>query len=106
MGEFTSVHPLCEFLSEIKIIKKVKLSESRKYIPTPSDRRSASPPHFVERGLLRTVVSRSLPLYISEASEGIYSPTRADRILSQSYRVHYVFLRFKFTHFELNPMDR
>ena len=78
-------------------------SESRKYIPTPSDRRSASPPHFVERGLLRTVVSRSLPLYISE---GIYSPTRADRILPQSYRVHYVFLGFKFVDFELNPMDR
>jgi len=37
---------------------------------------------------------------------GIYSPTRADRILPQSYRVHYVFLRFKFTHFELNHMDR
>jgi len=36
----------------------------------------------------------------------IYSPTRADRILPQSYWVHYVFLGFKFVDFELNPMDR
>ena len=53
-----------------------RLSESRKYIPTPSDRRSASPAHFVERGLLRTVVSRFLPL----SPQRIYSPIHVLRL--------------------------
>ena len=47
----------------------------------------------------------SPPLH-KRSMKRIYSPTRTERILSQSYRVHYVFLGFKFTDFELNPMGR
>jgi len=42
----------------------------------------------------------------SSAVNSIYSPTRADRILPQSYRVHYMFLRLKIREFEPKPMDR
>ena len=45
-------------------------------------------------------------LPVQTAMKGIYSPTRAERNLPHSYRVHYVFLGFKFTDFELNPMGR
>ena len=79
-----------------------------------NDRQAPNPPlHPRFKGYFPIHIRAFVPtflfflfLYLSSNHESIYSPTRADRILPQSYRVHYVFPRLKITDFEPKPMDR
>jgi len=61
--------------------------------------------HFLRKGRIDFGMRPFLVWGVTHKNR-IYSPTRADRILPQSYRVHYVSIGFKFKDFELNPMDR